>query len=231
MKKLFILFALIPTFVFAKKASQHKSLQSLVEKVSKLTKVTYATNEKLKGSYWVSESFKLTKENAEHFLSLALNDNNYTRLNHPNGMIQIISTRDVRYYPTNKVTANKTTPPKVKESYDYQMMEYKLNYGNLSTELTRALRPFMSRYGRIIDFKTQGTLLIQDTGFNLKRLYGIIKTFDSPTPENIKEYLEEDREFKQRLQLLEAKHKPGCPSPKKPVPSMGPFPKKKTNRL
>ena len=60
------------------------------------------------------------------------------------------------------------------------------------------LRPFMSRYGRVIEFKGTGVLTIQEKAAHLTRAYEIIKSFDRElSKEEIKEQKEREVEYKE----------------------------------
>ena len=47
-----------------------------------------------------------------------------------------------------------------------------------AAEIARNFRPFMSRYGRIIDIKQTNTIIIADTGSNINRLAKMVKFLD-----------------------------------------------------
>lgn len=182
---------------------------SCVELVSKLTGVNYSSSAELKGKVWSSKSFKLTKENADAYLSEVLHDHGYTRVKVDNSRYRIVEARDIRYTPTIMFNGN---TEKVPMSDDYVMVSYKLKDGGITTEVTRAFRPFMSRYGRIIDMKPQGTIVLQDTGRNVNRMMKLLSKIDkTPTKEEL-EAREEARERHFELQKLRAKH---CPEPTK----------------
>ena len=183
------------------------NLNKCVDAVSELTGKKYLYNGKLKGSLASSNNLELTKENADQLFSFLLNENGYTRVPVGENTFQIISSRDIRYTPTPKFLASYDKAPELPDNMDYVMMEYtvKNNKTKLSTEITRALRPFMSRYGRIIDVKSSGHIIFQDTARNLKRLYGLIKTVDIiPSKESLKSFKKsQDRRFE--ISKIEAK--------------------------
>ena len=186
-----------------------KNVVSCVELVSKLTGKSYSASTKLEGKVWSSKSFKLTKENADSYLSEVLHDHGYTRVKVNDNRYRIVQARDIRYTPTMMYNGN---TEKVPMSDDYVMVSYKMKDGGLTTEVTRSFRPFMSRYGRIIDMKPQGTLIFQDTGRNANRLMNLLKKLDKkPTKEEL-EAREDARERHFELQKLRAKH---CPQPPK----------------
>ena len=72
--------------------------------------------------------------------------------------------------PTKEFSASKEQAPEVPKYDDYFMMKYKGIHPELTTNITRSIRPFMSRYGRIIDMKSTGMVIVQDTGSNLHRI-------------------------------------------------------------
>lgn len=200
--KYLITFLLLTNVAMAK-SKPSGGLNTFVEKVSKMTGVQYIYPSEFKGKVKLSNNFSLNKKNADSTLSYILSLNGYTRVSHTDGVMKIVQSRDIRYTPTKLSSTNKKVPPKILKNYDYSMMEYTMETPGYTTEITRSLRPFMSRYGRIIDLKYANKLLIQDTGVNLYRLYGLIRGMDtSPKNGNWKE----DRDFSRKLKLLKAKH-------------------------
>jgi general secretion pathway protein D len=103
----------------------------------------------------------------------ALNINGYTLVK-SGSFYKIVQSRDIRYTPT-KIYTGTYTP----ETENYVMRIITLKNVN-STEVTRSFRPFMSRYGRIIDIKQTNTIIVQDTGSNINRLVRLIKFIDVP---------------------------------------------------
>jgi hypothetical protein len=164
---------------------------------------------KLKGNIVLSKGHKMTKDNAQSLLSYILYINGYTRLNHAPGVKSIVSSRDIRYHPSEISFVDRNTPPKNTDTYDYQMIVYEFKNLKAGTKfIARAFRPFMSRYGRIIDTGDQGSqrIVIQDTGKNIGRLYKMLKAWDvKMTSEQLKEY-EDNKEFRRTLQLEKAKN-------------------------
>jgi general secretion pathway protein D len=186
-----------------------KSVVSCVELVSKLTGVDYSSSAELKGKVWQSNSFKITKDNADSYLSEVLNDHGYTRIQTNKNRYRIVQARDVRYTPTKMLNGNTDKIPK---SDDYMMVSFNLKDKEMSSDYTRAMRPFMSRYGRIIDVKHIGQIILQDTGRNINRILKLIKSMDKiPTKEEL-EAREDRHERHYELEKLRAKH---CPKPPK----------------
>ena len=87
---------------------------------------------------------------------------------------KIVNSRDIRYTPT-KIYTGTYTP----DTENYVMRIIPLKNIN-STEVTRSFRPFMSRYGRLIEIKQTNTIIVQDTGENINRLGRLIKFIDVP---------------------------------------------------
>ena len=87
--------------------------------------------------------------------------------------LRIISTRDIRYTPTKLYESDEF--PKTDE---YIFVLHKLK-NPLAGEITRNMRPFMSRYGRIIDFNDAHSIAIQDRGSNINRLISLIDNLDN----------------------------------------------------
>jgi general secretion pathway protein D len=162
----------------AAKKTKINVLKDYVEKVSKLTGVQYVYPKKLEGDIGLSKNFKLTKDNADSFLSYILSVNGYTRITESKKTFHIVPSRDVRYTPTKMYLANKNLFPNIPNNHDYALMTYDLKNKGFEENIVRSIRPFMSRYGRIISMKQLGNILIQDTGKNLRRVYQLIKNVD-----------------------------------------------------
>lgn len=87
---------------------------------------------------------------------------------------KIMNIRDIRYVPT-KIYTGSYTPDT--EQHVMKVISLKNVDAN---EISRNFRPFMSRYGRIIDIKQTNTVIISDTGDNISRLEKLIKFLDVP---------------------------------------------------
>ena len=99
----------------------------------------------------------------------------------------IVQQRDIRYTPT-KIYTGEFTP----NTDNFIMKIIPLEHIN-SKEITRSFRPFMTRYGRIIEIPETNTVLIQDSGVNVNRLTSLIKFIDIPG-------------YEETLQIIPVKH-------------------------
>lgn len=179
------------------------SLNDCLEKFSSLKKQKYITQENLKSTNFQKLNIEGTIQEIDHALSFVLNQQGYTRLAGQSGQVFIVAARDIRYTPIPLLQSNE--PGTIPKNYDYVMVNHKLKNKFLSTILTRTLRPFMSRYGRIIDNNISGHIIIQDTGANVHRLLEIISQIDVDlTKEELKELKKSQRHYK-KLELIRAK--------------------------
>ncbi len=204
MKKILTIFLFIVGFnVFA--ANQDcTSLRKCVEYVANLTNTDYIIDGELKGSVAYTKNFKVEKENAELLLSEILNSNGYTRVEVTSGVYKIISSRDIRYTPVKEFTADKKTAPQIPNLKYYYMLKYTGVHPEIAKQITRSLRPFMSRYGRIINMEYTGTILVQDTGVNLQRLYKIISENDIKPNFKILKEIRDKKKIQAKLDLIKA---------------------------
>ncbi len=186
-------------------ASNCMDLESCIKLSSSLTGKEYLLPPKLKGKVNITKGIKLNSSNAEFIISSLLNQNGYTRVPLQGNIYKVISSRDVRYNPTKEFSASKEQAPEVPKYDDYFMMKYKGIHPELTTNITRSIRPFMSRYGRIIDMKSTGMVIVQDTGSNLHRIYSIIKDADiEPSKQMLKELRAAKKQY-QKVSLAKAK--------------------------
>lgn len=185
------------------------NLKACIGRYSKMTKETYVIAKDVKG-----KDFELIIEgdlkNIDFSLSFLLNQHGYTRVKHPeNGLTMIIPTRDIRYNATPLIDSQNINS--IPKNYDYFMLKHKLKNKFLGKDITRSLRPFMSRYGRIIINQTPGIITLQDTGLNIHRLLELINTYDIELSEKelkaVKKKHQSDRKHQRRLELIRAKKK------------------------
>lgn len=153
--------------------------------------------------YLLSKNFKITKENVGDLISENLFINGFTRIKSKPDQWTIVSARDVRYTATGFLMYGKDQIP---DNYDYQTVHIKLKNPYLAPELSRNFRPFMSRYGRVIDIKETGTLIINDTGKNIHRLLKLVETTDKSLTKDEREKYEDLEEQKQKIKIIKAKN-------------------------
>lgn len=180
-----------------------KTLPKCIEKVSKLTGDKYLYPSEMKETkVEVTDNFEIKKENANHFLSELLAYHGFTRIEKNKGDWIVINARDIRYYPTKVLTYGKD---KIPNTHDHVLVNIKLKNRYLASRLSRNFRPFMSRYGRIIDYGDLGFLTVSDHGDNVHRLIKLVELFDKePTADEIKEFKRKEK-YKEKLKLIKAK--------------------------
>ena len=149
------------------------SLTDLTKHMQKLTGINLILDKDLKGKVSIMAPTAITVGDAWKAYLTALNLNGYTLVK-SGTFYKIVNARDIRYTPTKIYTGNFTP-----NTDNYVMRILPLKNIN-STEVTRSFRPFMSRYGRIIDIKQTNTIIVQDTGSNINRLTRLIKFIDVP---------------------------------------------------
>jgi general secretion pathway protein D len=152
---------------------ENTSLQDLTKHMQKLTGLNLIVDKDLKGTISISAPSAITVGDAWKAYLAALNSNGLTMVK-SGAFYKIVQARDIRYIPTKIYTGNY-----VPETENYMMKIISLKNIN-STEVSRSFRPFMSRYGRIIEIKQTNTIIIQDTGSNINRLMRLIKFIDVP---------------------------------------------------
>lgn len=102
-----------------------------------------------------------------------LESNGFTAIQE-GSFVRIINTRDIRYSPT-KLYESKEFP----KTDEYIFVVHQLK-NPLAGEITRNMRPFLSRYGRIIDFNDSHSIAVQDRGKNIERLIDLMNNLDNP---------------------------------------------------
>lgn len=197
-----ILIAMLMIISFGVQANECLELTKCIEHISKLTGKKYLYDAKeVRGGLQTSSNTQITSENADTLFTYILNLNGYTRVpTAEKDTYLIVNARDLRYSPFPTINVDAQTPPKLFPNYDYYMMSFKFkhfNHGQMR-EAANSMRPFMSRYGRVIEFRGTGILTIQENAAQLARAYEIIKSFDRElTKEEIIKEKEREAEYKE----------------------------------
>lgn len=148
-------------------------IMDLTKHMQKLTGINLILDKDVKGKISIMAPSPITVGDAWKAYLTALNLNGYALVK-TGAFYKVIQSRDVRYTPTNIYTGSYTP-----DTENYVMRIISLKNVN-SAEITRSFRPFMSRYGRIIDIKQTNTVIVHDTGTNINRLMKLIKFLDVP---------------------------------------------------
>ncbi len=189
-------------------AKEKRKLREMISKATEVTGINYLLPKDFKGDFETSKEIKITQQNADEIISLALNRNGYTRIKINETLSSIITTRDIRYEATEIYKGSKSGALQVPMTHDYFMLEYNFENEGISTSIVRSLRPFISRFGRIIDIKRSNKIILQDTGTQINRLINVIRSIDKAKSEDQLEREEEQLEFERKLKLEKAKG--GC---------------------
>ena len=150
------------------------TLENCINKVSTLTSTPYfwTDKNKMKEKVVLSENFNIDKKNADSFLSRLLFDKELTRIKYKDGF-QIIHARDIRYNVTPILTLDEFD--KSEKNDDYIMLSLQMDHEFETTDFARALRPFMTRYGRIVSNGSGKKIIFLENGNNISRLLEVIK--------------------------------------------------------
>lgn len=179
------------------------SLLTCAEKISEVTKKDHFLLEDIKEKKFKAIKFEGDSQKLDKLFSLILNRHGFTRIPVEDSFI-IINTRDVRYEPTELLSVENFK--KISKTYDYKMVNYRLKNKLIGKNITRSLRPFMSRYGRVINNVHSGIITIQDTAVNIERILELIDLYDVPfSDEEQKEY-EKEIKHQRKIELISAKN-------------------------
>jgi general secretion pathway protein D len=148
-------------------------IMELTKHMQRLTGINLILDKDVKGKVSIIAPTPITVGDAWKAYLTALNMAGYTLVK-SGAFYKVINARDIRYTPTKIYTGNYTPDT---ENYVMRVIALK----NVSAaEIARNFRPFMSRYGRIIDIKQTNTVIMADTGTNINRLVKMVKFLDVP---------------------------------------------------
>lgn len=150
----------------------------LTRHMQQLTGINLILDKDVKGKVSITAPTAITVGDAWKAYLAALNMAGYTLVK-SGAFYKVMNARDVRYVPTTIYTGSYTPDT---EAHIMKIIALK----NVDAgEISRNFRPFMSRYGRIIDIKQTNTIIISDTGSNIARLETLIKFLDVPGHEEV----------------------------------------------
>ena len=149
------------------------SIIDLTKHMQKLTGLNLILDKDIKGKISISSPTPITIGDAWKAYLQALSINGYSLVK-TGAFYTIVNNRDIRYSPTTMYTGTYTP-----NTENYVMQIIPLKYVN-SREVANSFRPFMSRYGRIIEIKQTNTVIVQETGTHINRLMKLIKFIDIP---------------------------------------------------
>ncbi|MBL7666183.1 MAG: type II secretion system secretin GspD [Bacteriovoracaceae bacterium] len=141
--------------------------------MQKLTGINLILDKDVKGKVSITAPTPITVGDAWKAYLTALNMAGYALVK-SGAFYKIINSRDIRYTPT-KIYTGSYTP----DTENFAMRIISLKHIS-SKEITRNFRPFMSRYGRIIEIEQTNAVIIADTGQNINRMVQLIKFLDVP---------------------------------------------------
>ncbi len=143
----------------------------ITEKMQELTGINLILDKDVKGKVSISAKTPITVGDAWKAYLTALNMAGLALVK-TGAFYRIINARDIRYTPTKIYTGEYV--PNV-ENYMMKIISLKHVDAN---EIVRNFRPFMTRYGRILDIKQTNTIIVTDTGTNINRLMKLVKFLD-----------------------------------------------------
>lgn len=195
MKAIIVLLCLMSLNAFAIRFNSEKDfiidepvfdVATLIKDYAKLKGYNVIIDEDVKGKLKLYGVKKIPHNEIDLFISAVADQTGYTILkNEKLNQIEVINSRDIRYRG-GKIYTNIDDVP-----MDYNHVQYVTHLKYIeASEVSRNMRPFMSRYGRVIDEKNANTLIIADTGKNIHRLNKLISKIDTEEYQESKIYIE-----------------------------------------
>lgn len=158
----------------------------LTKHMQKLTGINLIMDKDVKGKVSISAPTPITVGDAWKAYLSALSMAGFTLVK-TGSFYRILPIRDIRFTPT-KIYSGEYTP----ETENFITKIIPLKYAS-AKEIESRYRQFNTRYGRIIALEQTNTILIQDTGTNIKRLELLVKSVDAPG-------------FEESLQIIKVKN-------------------------
>lgn len=151
-----------------------KSLKSLLIDSAKLFNIRLVIPGKFKGlneKVYLRINKPISKEEMTELLTVLASERGIS-IQTSKEQWWIKSSRDMRYYPTKFI---KTA--ELPNSDEFVLYYHKLN-NPLGKDISRNLRPFLSRYGRVISFGDGHSIILSEQALNIKRLIKVMNVMD-----------------------------------------------------
>lgn len=192
--------------VFAKKLDAIGTLSELIDYVESKSGAIYLFPSKLAKTAVSVPSSELQSDQLDQLLSISLYQEGYTRIQEDKNIVRVIPTRDVRYDTAKIFDGKEDGLEVVPNTYDYFSYVVYFEHPDRIKTVARNIRPFVSRYGRVIDFEGSGRLILADSGKHIKRLVPMIKKLDVALSDKERSQKQKKEEFQRKLQLEKAKN-------------------------
>ena len=151
-------------------------IEELAKDYAQIKGYALIMDERVKGQFDVYGPRTFAQEDLDLFVTVALSDMGYTILRTDElKQLEVINARDIRYRGGQVFTDIDDVP----RDYNFYQFVMKLNYAE-THDISRNLRPFISRYGRVIEERNANTIILADTGTNIHRIQKLIKKLDTP---------------------------------------------------
>ena len=165
--------------------------------VSELLGQKYVFDDGVKGKLEATANLEFTKENAVWLFTDMLFTNGFTRVALGHDTYQIMRMRDAKDSIVPLIEASKQVLPSLGDNWDVATMRYKATNPEVVEHISREIRNFMPPNSRILPSELDGTLLITDSGPNLKKIYEIIKNLDQkPSAALLKKWADAEKEHR-----------------------------------
>lgn len=184
----FILFLSMSGCGFIEKSPRQRScsvLKDCLDIASSITKKNYLYGDfSLDDKINQSGEIHWTKDNADFLIGELLKEFGYYRMPTPNpNVYTLMHARDVRYtanVPSFKADiGSQDTLPSANSADPAELVYTSKNPGR-PQEIARNLRPFLSRYGRVIDVRASNIVILRDSTAALHQLLPLMRKMDVP---------------------------------------------------
>lgn len=196
---LLITLSLISLTAYSKPSSCH-SIKTCTEKMNSIMGAHFIYGSGIKDSDVDLNGAEITLAIYERILE----DAGYTVSKINEKTFMIIHARDARYNIGEVLEFDKGTDLNVLDNkIGYILISYQFEDEDFySSDVARNLRPFLSRYARILDVGNK--VLISETATSSKKLIKLIKTLDVKLSNKMKQKIRSQEEFRRKISLIEA---------------------------
>ena len=153
-----------------------EDINEVIKQISRATGKNFILGDKIHGKITIISDRKMTKEEIwETFLS-ALEVAGYTTVQGPAGLIKLVALRDALSSP---IPLYKDQTP-----FTDQFITRLVTLKNISAiDMSTAIKALVSKEGNLFAYPATNTLIVTDTGTNIKRIIELVEQLDTEGPQ------------------------------------------------
>jgi len=173
MKIILLLTCFLSSYAYPSFNKNCKKLNRCAEFISKELGVNFLLPKKFDSKISYTKGKEIKKEQYLNIFDHILYQNGFAKIKIDNSNYRIVNARDMRYEAHPQIEVSKENfKEKIPNTYSYVRVVMHAKSNDEIESFVKNSRPFLSRYGRIVNNNKNHTVVIQDTGVHARSMLG-----------------------------------------------------------